>query len=161
MDRDGRRPDPRPGHEDLVIDLRGAAGDARRPPDAPSGATPDHLALLRRALAVEEAAVGRDAEATRRELRSLRGELDAHLLGEADALGALPPVTGKVIADGQRHVRAVVDRVLLAATSGAGADLVAGAAIVARCLVRQAKLEARVQADRERRPRRCDATGAS
>jgi hypothetical protein len=102
-----------------------------------------HLDLIDGARALRAAAQAADVDTVHGELCRLRNLLTHHLSCEHDSIRELSPVARRVVADGQRRLRGLIDE-LLVATGAAGdsrCECIARSDELFSQLTRQARLE--------------------
>lgn len=117
---------------------------------------PTHIALLERSRTIEIAALDEDRAEMHCELGRLRDELREHIRCERDAVQTLPTFTRRVVSGSQRNLLRYVDLVLESSADDRSCDCLQKAVSIVHLLVRQARLEANIEAEAARRadPRR-------
>lgn len=108
---------------------------------------PTHAALLERSRALEIAVIGRDRGAVHLELCRLRAEMCEHIRHEHDAVEALPPFKRKVVSGGQRDLLEQIDQLLESSAGGDPIPWLRSTVSIVHRLVRQARLEANIDAE--------------
>jgi hypothetical protein len=102
-----------------------------------------HLDLIAGARTLRAAAEAADVDTVHSELCRLRNLLTQHLSCEDDSIRQLSPLARRVVTDGQRRLRALIDEFLARAGTpgGSGCECVARSGELLRQLTRQARLE--------------------